>query len=254
MHIDELKQNWDEFGKKDPLWSILTHPDKIGNKWNPEDFFKTGRKEIEGVWQYINSLNIKINTNRALDFGCGIGRLTQALSSYFAKVDGVDIAPSMIRQANEYNKHQSICSYHVNDKDNLQLFLDSTYDFIYSNIVLQHMDPVYAKKYIKEFYRLLTHSGVLVFQVPSHKKNRIVNKNIFERIKLMIKASWLSKKRYTTYSVNYGDNENLVMEMNAMKRSELIRYLKEIGFSIIDIQPDHSTGNNWISYRYCVRK
>ncbi len=41
---------------------------------------------------------------KALDFGCGVGRLTQALADYFNEVAGVDVSPTMVNKALEYNK------------------------------------------------------------------------------------------------------------------------------------------------------
>ena len=39
MDLKQLQKNWDEFGKTDPLWAILTSPDRKGGKWDPEEFF-----------------------------------------------------------------------------------------------------------------------------------------------------------------------------------------------------------------------
>ena len=44
-----------------------------------------------------------------LDIGCGVGRLTQALSSRFDECWGVDIAPSMIESANKLNRCPDRC-------------------------------------------------------------------------------------------------------------------------------------------------
>ena len=73
----------------------------------------------------------------------------------------------MIKLAGEYNSHGDRCRYYVNDSDDLKLLEDNTFDFIYSNIVLQHMKPEYSKRYIREFLRVLAPGGVLVFQIPS---------------------------------------------------------------------------------------
>ena len=97
--LRQLQKNWDEFGKKDPLWAIITWPEKKGNKWEREEFFSTGRDEIDSVMAYLKSLHLEIARRRALDFGCGVGRLTQALARHFDSVVGVDIAPSMLRLA-----------------------------------------------------------------------------------------------------------------------------------------------------------
>ena len=167
MDIKKLKKNWHAFGKTDPLWAILNVPDKKGNKWNQEEFFKSGVSEIDTVMQYIDSLSFSMPRGRALDFGCGVGRLTQALTRHFARVDGIDIAPSMIALARQYNQHGDTCTYHLNEATDLKLFADNRFDFIYSNITLQHMEPRYSKQYIKDFIRLLTPQGLLVFQLPS---------------------------------------------------------------------------------------
>lgn len=163
----ELRENWDEFGKRDPLWAILSFPEKKNDKWNVKEFFESGEKEMAGVLEYVDSLGISLSRGRALDFGCGIGRLTQALCQHFDECSGVDIAPSMIQLAEEYNNHGNRCRYYVNDSEDLGLFADNTFDFVYSNIVLQHMKPKYSKRYVEELLRVLASGGVLLFQILS---------------------------------------------------------------------------------------
>jgi ubiquinone/menaquinone biosynthesis C-methylase UbiE len=254
MNINELQRNWDQFGKNDPLWGILTLPDKMGNKWDPREFFETGKREIESLITYLDSKNLNVRKTKALDFGCGVGRLSQPLSIYFDIVNGVDIAPSMIELANQYNKYTDKCTYFVNDKDDLSLFSDNTFDFIYSNIVLQHMDPVYAKKYIREFLRVLKPKGVLIFQIPSEKKVNLANRSFIGKVKYWIKSLRIGKPMHASYPVQFGQDQTVVMEMNAIDKSEMVAFLKEIQFELIDVKLDFSTGSNWISYRYCVRK
>jgi len=67
------------------------------------EFFESGLKEINAVMRYVESLGIDVSRRRALDFGCGVGRLTQAIANYFEEVYGVDIALSMIEQATKCN-------------------------------------------------------------------------------------------------------------------------------------------------------
>ena len=86
------------------MWAIITWPDKKGRKWKAEEFFYTGKQEIDAVLKHTSSLGIAINRRRALDFGCGVGRLTQALVAHFNHVAGVDIAASMLKMARNYNR------------------------------------------------------------------------------------------------------------------------------------------------------
>ena len=166
MELHELQENWDAFGKSDPLWAILADPTKMHGKWTRDEFFKTGEDEISVVMRHIGSLNIDIPRRRALDFGCGIGRLTQALCRHFEECCGVDIAPSMIMLANRHNRHGNKCRYYINESSDLRLFGDNSFDFVYSNITLQHMRPEYSKSYIREFLRILSPGGLIVFQIP----------------------------------------------------------------------------------------
>lgn len=167
MDLKLVQKHWDRFGRKDPLWAVLTVPGKEGRRWSVDDFLATGRAEIEAVLRTADERCLPIHRGRALDFGCGVGRLTQALAETFERVDGVDIAPSMIERAVQLNRHPQKCSYHLSAAPDLGLFPEDTFDFVYSTLVLQHMDPGAAKGYIGEFCRLLAPGGVAVFQVPS---------------------------------------------------------------------------------------
>jgi len=166
VDLRTLQKNWDSFGETDPLWAILTDPAKKGGKWDLEDFLQTGTHEIAATLERLKSLGISTASRRALDFGCGIGRLTQALSARFDEAWGVDIAPSMIALAKRINAHPDRCRYLLNETNDLACFPSQHFDFVYSRLVLQHMLPVYAKDYILEFLRVLAPGGVLIFQMP----------------------------------------------------------------------------------------
>lgn len=75
VDINEAGKNWTELGEGDPMWVVLTAPDKSGNRWSEEDFFETGRVEIDEVFQKMANVGVVPATGKALDFGCGVGRL-----------------------------------------------------------------------------------------------------------------------------------------------------------------------------------
>jgi SAM-dependent methyltransferase len=169
VDLQELQRNWHEFGRRNALGSIftLTAPEGELPEWDRDEFFETGVREIESALGYLDSLGVEVPRDRALDFGCGVGRLTQALGRNFAECAGVDIAPSMIELARDYNTLGDRCTYHLNDRDDLRLFQDDSFDFIYSTVVLQHIAPEYTRNYIREFVRVLRPGGVALFDVPS---------------------------------------------------------------------------------------
>jgi ubiquinone/menaquinone biosynthesis C-methylase UbiE len=248
MNIKELQRNWNTFGKQDPLWAIITRADKKGNKWDIDEFFKTGDRKIDQLFDMLRERNIQVNNGSALDFGCGVGRLTLALASHFEQVSGVDIAESMIELANKYNKYPERCKYYVNTKDDLSLFDERSFDFIYTIIVLQHMRPEYAKSYIAEFVRLLKPAGVAVFQMPAkfigppqHAPHRSPVQRITGKFKQVLKP-W----------VKWMFPERAHMEMYGIEHDEMLSYLKQLGVEVVDVRKDDSPGPLWESYQYTI--
>ncbi len=162
MDIEDLQSNWETFGRTIPMRSIVWRTEP----WEAEEFFATGREGIAHSMSQLDALGVR-PSGRALDFGCGIGRLTQALGEYFDEVVGVDIAASMIDQARNLNTLGDRCRYVVNVRDDLTQFDDATFDFVYSHIVLQHVGPDLARAYVAEFIRILRPGGIAMFQIPS---------------------------------------------------------------------------------------
>jgi SAM-dependent methyltransferase len=169
MKLADWQSNWDQLGKDDPLWVALTDPSKKGGRWQPSEFFETGREEISQVIRDLRAHGIELGTEQALDFGCGPGRLTQALAEHFKAVHGVDISPSMIGHAKSFNRYPERCSFHLNSSNELRMFEDDSFNFVYSNIALQHIEPKYAKRYLQEFLRVLKPGGTTVFQLLSRR-------------------------------------------------------------------------------------
>src|SRR5262245_37497970 len=123
MELKELQRNWDMLGKEDPLWAIITWDDKKGNKWDLGEFFASGEQEIAELMQYLSDRGVDCARHRALDFGCGVGRLSQPLAKHFTSVIGVDIAPSMVTRARALDR-TGLCQFIVNDRADLSVFPD----------------------------------------------------------------------------------------------------------------------------------
>ena len=166
MELEDLQQHWTAFGEQDPLWAILTAPGKRGGGWGLDEFFATGRPEVEEVLDVLASTGIVINRDRALDFGCGVGRLTRALAEHFETCDGVDVAATMIERAREFNQDGERVRFHHNNVSDLRLFADGSFDFVLALIVLQHMPAELMRSYIREFLRVLRPAGVAFFNIP----------------------------------------------------------------------------------------
>jgi SAM-dependent methyltransferase len=169
VELADLRAHWERFGTRDPLWAVLTWPGTRYGRWRREDFLASGRSEIDRASSVVGAVAEEIGVpapaNRALDFGCGVGRLTQALAEHFAEVDGVDIADSMLATARSWNAHGPRVRYHLNATGDLALFPAGRFDFVYTAHVLQHIEPRFVRRYVAEFLRVLADDGLLLIQL-----------------------------------------------------------------------------------------
>jgi 2-polyprenyl-3-methyl-5-hydroxy-6-metoxy-1,4-benzoquinol methylase len=238
--LTSLENNWDWFGRVDPLWAISSYKDKKGNKWDNNEFFSTGLVEIEKIMKYLESHNVEVRHNKALDFGCGVGRLTQALARYFDSVDGLDIAPSMIQLANRYNSFGDRVHYYLNNSEDLSNFSEDSYDFIYTTDVLQHIPPKQSLNYLIELIRILSPKGILIFQLPSENLNIIYN---------LLYILGISNALVNLY----GKTKHIpIMEYHYVKLDHVMYFLKEHGAVLINTIDDRRS--QVVTYKYIVTK
>jgi SAM-dependent methyltransferase len=175
--LKKLQQNWEELAQADPLWAICSDPTKRGLNWDEKEFFATGETEVGTVLSYVDSLGLSIDYSApALDFGCGVGRLTRALAARFSECWGVDISCTMIEKAQALNGSFPNCRLVLNEESSLRGFADGHFGFIYSSIVFQHMEPRLVRGYLRELIRVLSPGGVLVFQLADKFKARWARK------------------------------------------------------------------------------
>ena len=191
---------------------------------------------------HLRALGVEAPRRRALDFGCGPGRLTQALASHFGQVDGVDISPSMLELAQQLNQKPDRCHYHLNDTGDLRGFKDQTFDFVYSSITLQHVGPAYVVDYLKEFIRVLLPGGVLVFQLPGRHTGRL------RRLKSFAPAPLLAAYRRLRY------HGHPAASMTGIPREEVVRFCEASGITVLDVQENQDAGAGWESFRYFGRR
>jgi ubiquinone/menaquinone biosynthesis C-methylase UbiE len=251
MSLDKLRKNWEQFGRDDPYWAILTDPEKRGQKWDIEAFYRSGQREIGHLMHFLENQDIQVAKQAALDFGCGAGRLTQALADYFEEVVGVDIAESMIELGRKRNPRPDRVTYLHNSHPDLRKLDDASMDLIYSNITLQHIPPVHIRTYLVEFMRVLRPEGLLVFQLPAGiRKHDEAGKWSWQ--------GWLARLVYRLRldglyrRIRYFRQP--IMDMHWLPKSGVEQLLESKGGKILKTQPDQSAGPIFESYRYYCRK
>lgn len=165
---ERTRRAWEDWGAVDPLWAIVTDPARVRGGWTLEEFLRNGEDTVDAVWKVADRLGYPHQHRVALDFGCGIGRLTRAISRRVDVVYGLDVAATMIDQAVEVNRDRPGCRFRLQRHDDLRAFDDQSVDLVVCLLVLQHLgDRAAIDRYLAEFVRVLAPGGLAVIQLPT---------------------------------------------------------------------------------------
>jgi SAM-dependent methyltransferase len=242
VDLDELREDWTRLGAEDPLWAVYVAPGTRGGRWDVDEFFALGAEEVSRALGELDRLGLSPGTGVAVDFGCGVGRLSAALARRFTEVIGVDISPTMLDEAKRFDQSGGRCRFVLNESDDLAFIPDGSVDLVYSSLVLQHLPADLAKGYIREFARILAPDGVAVFQVASRPTASF--KGLVFRFAPWPVLRW-AQRRLLGYPAP--------MRMNGLSRSAIRRALAPSKARIVTSVRDDSYGGHWHYERYYVR-
>ena len=251
MNLKQLEANFESLAADDPLWTVLSDNEKRGGKWDETEFYGTGEGVIDDLESRLTRLGLELKGDRAIDFGCGVGRLTFPLGKRFASCYGIDISQSMIEFANSRIERGPNCQFIVNTTTQLPTFEIASIDFIYSAIVFQHIAPRYTREYLRTFSDALKPGALLVFQLPSHLNPQFPgNQRPFRSLRKRLHYFW----KAIAQQIPFVKSESF-FEMNAIRKDSLVPFLEQsCDLEVIDAQDFPAAGPAWISYLYIARK
>lgn len=239
--LERLRRAWGMLGEDDPLWAILSQPEKRGGGWDPDEFFASGEREIALLDAICGVLKVPVERRRALDFGCGVGRLSRALASRYGQVIGVDISRSMVEKARDLNAHISNLNFVENAQPNLAFVESESIDLIYSMITLQHVPPMLQRSYIAEFLRVLAPGGLAAFQVAvAHTRDwrgwthRLIPNRLLNPLR---------RRRY---------GNRAAFEMHVLAESDVWAIVSAAGKRIVHVEDYNVAGAGFLGRRFFV--
>ena len=238
--VDRVRTDWERYGEHDPFYGVLTAPDKRGGRWDVEEFFDTGQRFVEGLLPVIDQHLPDLAKDDALDFGCGVGRLTQPLGDRFVSVVGVDVSAAMLEHARAHSRRANVTFVH-NASTDLSQWPDASFDFILSYIVLQHLPRDLIRGYLAEFARVLRPGGGAFFSLPAQPA--FTPRGLVYRLVPQELLIALLRRR-----------QGAAMRMSHISRPRLERLLPGLGLVPVAVLPSTSVGPDWTAYDYVVRR
>lgn len=154
------------FGSPRLLWNVWAATKQgamfaVLHTTDEKEFNRWGEDNAEWIRSFLRP------NSRVLDVGCGIGLVEVYLASHCAELHGVDISGRMIRFARQRTRHLPNVRFHRANAVDLSLYPNESFDFIFSIIVLQHMEREDALSALLEIFRLLKSGGRGVLQFPN---------------------------------------------------------------------------------------
>jgi len=248
LAVLKSKKHWEALARMDPCWAIFADPRKKFRGWDLDEFFLTGAQEISRLMEVALQLGYPRTNNLALDFGCGVGRLTGALSKHFEKCVGVDISEEMIRRATELNRDLRNCEFILNVSGALEQFSQNSFDLIYTSVVLQHI-PTKAgiMRYVADFIRTLKPGGLLVMQLPCFIPWRLrvqPRRRLYELLRCLgFRESFLYERLRLD-----------PVRMTFVSEKEILSFLNDLGATTLRVQRDSMAGPRIESRTYFVAR
>jgi 2-polyprenyl-3-methyl-5-hydroxy-6-metoxy-1,4-benzoquinol methylase len=155
------ERDWEILARRDPCWAILS-----SEHYDVPAFRATGVSEAQRLARRFEDVTSRRASDaRALDYGCGLGRLTVPMLEYFDRVAGYDISPSMIAGARAYAEERYPGSSRVSFDVVLapgSIGRTSAFDLVLANLVLQHMPGRLAVLVLGELVEAMAPGGLLL--------------------------------------------------------------------------------------------
>lgn len=233
--LAQVRRVWTELGQKRPFFSVLGErrfaPDQVEK--NREAFEKTGRDETDVLKRRLAALEIDVADHpEAVDYGCGVGRVTVPFGAVFKKVTGFDISQphlDLAQAAVRAEGRRNVTLAVVKDIRTLDV---PQHDFFHSRMVLHRNPPPLQAQILRRCLARVRIGGIAVFQLLTHLEGYAYDT-----------AAWMAAPPAEE------------PEVHVLRQDIVFGILKELGFQPLHVARDHSLpGFDRISTQFIARR
>jgi SAM-dependent methyltransferase len=164
-----LPNRWEAFAKENAEFYIYTVPGvDFATPLGQALFRQSGWDDVERILRECKPYLSRFD--RAIEIGCGVGRLALPMAERFAEVIGVDIAPTMISKLGDFSRAAGA--------SNVRGFLahEAWFDqgpaeLVYSLMVFQHIESwEVIADYFARIARCLAEDGICYAQFDTRRR------------------------------------------------------------------------------------
>lgn len=170
--LAHTEQTWTRLGEMEPHWSVISAERfrQAELDENRAEFYASGQGDVDTFLAFLARNEVDTTGfKKALEYGCGVGRVTRHLAQQFSEVVACDISPSHLAQAKEYLQGcalDNVTCVRIHSLADISGPADL--DVVFCVIVLQHNPPPAIVAILQGLLARLRSGGVAYFQVPTH--------------------------------------------------------------------------------------
>lgn len=173
--LQQMREDWDRRAHLDAERHVYTRDSAA----DVPDFYESGRANYDQLVRPFLPVLLEGRSPsqcRAVEIGCGLGRMTRWLACQFGQVDALDVSPEMVRQARLRLADLPNVRFHECSGRDLSPLPDEACDLVFSYIVFQHIPSrAVIENYVREAARVLRPRGVFKFQVNGDQSPEYAN-------------------------------------------------------------------------------
>jgi SAM-dependent methyltransferase len=159
---------WKLIGRDDPYFGVLTGPEYRRDRLTEQalqSFFHSGACHVQQLLDDIRThLDSEFCPRRALDFGCGVGRLVVNLGKCCTEVLGLDVSDGMLAEARANCARVGLPNVTIARADDGLSGAEGQFNLIHSYLVFQHIPVARGEKILARMLELLEPGGVVAWQ------------------------------------------------------------------------------------------
>jgi 2-polyprenyl-3-methyl-5-hydroxy-6-metoxy-1,4-benzoquinol methylase len=206
-----------------------------------ERYFDGGSKQIAGLAARIEAhTGCALESRRALDFGCGVGRMALPLAERCEHVYGVDVSPAVLRAADSNARRMKLSNVEWLEAGRLAE-LSGRYDLVISHWVFQHIPSREGERIFSTLVRGLGPGGVGAIHVILRPSDPLAG--ILRWMRRLVRGAYhpLRLIRDTDWAYPY-------MLMNSYSLNRLGRLLADGGVSEWHVKWHPMPVSGWQAY------
>lgn len=156
--LETSQQFWNEKARENPYWYVSSYGPYEGR--NLDDFWRSGLT----IWDSIKRATGFHPCGTVIEIGCGVGRITRAISKEVGHVIAFDLSREML----EIAKQQSLTNVEFRLANECKLWgvADESADLVLAYCVFQHLPNLAClRTYLEEMVRAAKPGAVIAFTV-----------------------------------------------------------------------------------------